>query len=272
MKKNHKLLIFSITTSLVLNGCTLNQHSKYEEIQIKIEQTTIGQDSVLETTLKTPKTEEEKNQLIEYIKTLKSDTQILIYLKEERDPYCEEIFTQALKENPKIQFYYCGKNNIASIYPNVTYVPKEENLEQTILKNYQRNQVCGSLIQLFRDTCQKTMEFDLEESILSIQKNLNLDSTTVLEGLTLFLEYIEQTELFQKCEEVSDSVSEALKPYMEALIPKIKSILHSTKPYLKKGIQKTKEVYEEVKPNIKNVYQKVKTKLDHSLKNYDIIK
>lgn len=292
--KKKRLVVFALTASILLSGCTLSKESNYEKASTEpviVSQQitdTVEEFQILKSELIAPSTEEAKEEILEYVSALEGENQVVVYQAEsaltramelEHDSvetqraqdqsYSEEIFLTALQENPMIQIYYCGSEGgkreeeaIARSYPNVTYVEANENVDSQIQKLYQRNQVCGYCIVKFRDGKSRVENFDLGETVDTIQKRFHeIDKQSIIDGLSRFCEYAENTTLFQKGEEVSDKVSEALEPYVEAAIPKVESAWNTTKPYLEQGVQKVEDVYEDIKPELQDTYESAKEKI-----------
>lgn len=295
MTNKKRLIVYALTTSIVLSGCSLEKENKYDDILVEpvilSEQLEINVNDnlILESNIKAPSNEETKEEIIQYIKTLTGDNQIIIYdstsslteamskdnsknIHEQRmqdQVYSEIIFEETLKQNPMIQIYYCGRKeaeeqekSIALLYPNVIYVKEEERIEDKVNQVYKKNQICGYCIQKFRDGQSSVENFDLETTIESAkQKYQDIDKQAIMDGITEFLEYVENTKLFQKCEQVTDKVSEKLKPYVEKSIPKIEKAWDNAKHYVEKGIQKATDFYDEVKPDLQDTYEKAKQKV-----------
>ncbi len=295
MENKKRLIIYTLTASIVLSGCSLKKENKYANVVIEpvilSEQleTNISDNLILESHIKAPSNEETKEEIMQYIKTLTGDNQIIIYdstsalteamnrdnyknIREQRSQdqmYSGDIFEETLMQNPMIQIYYCGRKEteeqektIALLYPNVTYVKEEEKLEDKMNQYYKANKVCGYCIQKFRDGQSKVENFDLEATVESIkQKFHDMDKEAIMDGVTEFLEYVENTKLFQRCEQVSDKVSEKLKPYVEKAIPKVEKAWDSVKPYVENGVEKATDFYEKIKPDLQNTYEKAKQKV-----------
>lgn len=295
MTNKKRLIVYALTTSIVLSGCSLEKENNYDDVLVEpvilSEQLEINVNDnlILESNIKAPSNEETKEEIIQYIKTLTGDNQIIIYdstsalteamnrdnaknIQEQRTQdqiYSETIFEETLKQNPMIQIYYCGRKKseeqekaIALLYPNVIYVKEEEKIEDKMKQNYKAHKVCGYCIQKFRDGQSSVENFNLEETVETVkQKFQDIDKQAIMDGITEFLEYVENTKLFQKCEQVTDKVSEKLKPYVEKAIPKVEQAWNSSKPYIEKGVEKATDFYEKIKPDLQNTYEKAKQKV-----------
>lgn len=292
MKK--KSLALYMAATLVLSGCSLSREAKYDEARIEpvvtSEQTeiTVKDDIALKSYLKAPSTKETYQEIVEYIHSLEGDNQVVVYdgtsaLTEtmigENDKkgyrsqvdydqqYSELMFQEALKQNPMIQIYYCGNEKtkfasreeeiLSSIYPNVTYVSTKENVDEQIEKHYKDHQVTGYCIKKFREVEEGVENFDINKTVEEAQGKFHVDKDGIMNGLTRFGEYVTNTSLFQKAEEVTDKVSEALEPYVERAIPKVQEAWESAKPY----VDKAKDLYETAKPKVQEGYEKVKEKV-----------
>lgn len=293
MKKN-RLAVFALTASLLLSGCSLKQESQYENALVEpvvlSEQVTdtVGEETILKSELRAPSTDEEYQELTHYLKSLEGENQVIIYngtsalteAKEEAKESCleqrkqdqsysEALFVEALKQNPMLQIYYCGSEEgfeqeraIAILYPNVTYVAADEHLEEQMNYFYRKNQVCGYCIQQFRDGKKAVQNFDLEETVDGIQSKFqDTSKEDVIDGLNGFCDYVQNTTIFQKGEEVSDKVADTLKPYVEKAIPKVENAWEQAKPYIDTGIDKAKDIYEDVKPEVEDTIDKAKEKI-----------
>lgn len=86
----------------------------------------------------------------------------------------------------------------------------------------------------------------------------DINKEEIIDGLTTFSSYVENTTLFKKAEAFSDKVEDALKPYVEAAIPVLENAWDSAKPYLDEGKDKVTEIYEDVKPELSEAYQNAK--------------
>lgn len=295
MNSKKRLVVYTLTASILFSGCSLKREKSYDNALVEPViltqqlETHMDDSVILESHLKGPSTEQQKEEIIKYVALLEGDNQIIIYdskssltesmekdknkkLHEQREQdqiYSETIFEETLKQNPMIQIYYCGtketeeqEKTIALLYPNVTYVAEDEKVEDKIERFYKANKVCGYCILKFREGQRKIENFDLEETVDFIkQKFHDINKQDVLDGITEFLEYIENTELFKQCEQVSNNVSEKLKPYVEKAIPKIESSWEKAKPYIDRGIEQMENFYEEVKPDLQNTYEKAKQKV-----------
>lgn len=271
MKNKKKLIVFALTASLLLSGCSLEKESGYEDISItpvivEAEEVILKEDMILKSYVLAPSNEEEVKELMNYIYTLDGDYQIVIYDSNQKNnqDYHEDIFMKALKYNPMIQIYFCGSGSegekaLALLYPNVTYVNPNENVEEEIRMFYKTNQICGYFIKAFREGQKKVENFDIEEAIsLIYQKVQNVDLEDIKIGAYNFCTYIKNSEIFEKCEEVSEKVSDVLEPYVEMAIPKIEETWNYIEPYIEKKAQDVKETYEEIQPELSSAYESTK--------------
>lgn len=290
MKHQTKIVVFPLALSVLMGGYMLNKEAQFRKaltrpvIITSEEEVTIGKYQILKSQIVAPCTEEAKEEIINYINSLEGDNQIIVYdaesyligtmrrekkLESQRrqdQSYSEEIFVEALKQKPMVQIYYCGSKKgqreedaIALLYPNVTYVKHNESLENKIECHYRTNQVHSYCIKQFRKGKNAIDNFDLEKTVLFIQKRYqDIDKQEIIDGLNEFCDYVEDTTIFQKCEDASNKASEALEPYVKKAIPKIENAWDQTQPYIDHGIQKANDLYEEAKPKLEDAYQDVK--------------
>lgn len=249
MKKG-RLVIFAVTSSILLAGCTLEKENHYVEPVIIVE----TDHQITKSYIEGVKTLDELEEIKAYVETLKGDQHVIVY--KSYDPDLDaELFEFSLQKNPMIQIYCDGETNF---YPNVTYVENLDQVDQKIHDCYSKNQVTGYCIQKLRDI----KDFDLEEWFKQVQEKCkDIDREVVKEGLVQFSEYVQNTKVFQKCEDVVQKTSDTLEPYVEKMIPKIESAYQDAKPYLEKGKQKAEEIYKETKPKIVDLYTKAKEKV-----------
>lgn len=290
MKNKTKVVVFPLALSVLMGGYMLHKETQFRKalekpvIITREEEIVIGNYQILKSQIVTPSTEESKEEIINYIASLKGDNQVVVYnaesylietmkqdkkLKEQiiqDQSYSEEIFVEALKQNPMVQIYYCGSKKgqveedaLALLYPNVTYVKYKESIDNKIKHHYRTNQVHSYCIQQFRKGKNTIESFDLEKTISAIQKQYHdIDKQEVINGLNEFCDYVENTTIFQKCEEASNKASETLEPYVKQAIPKIENAWDHAKPYMDHGIQKATGLYEEAKPKLEDAYQDAK--------------
>jgi len=298
MNRKKRLIVFSLTISILLTGCSLQHSSKYEQainkpvILIEQKEEKIGEEVIIKSEINAPSNEDKKQEILDYIATLKGVNQVIIYdassslteiyKDEEKDAqilqdqnYSEDIFLYALKQNPMIQIYYYGskigkdkESSIALQYPNVTYVEPDQNVNEVIEKYYKINYVTGYCIMKFREGKASIEEFNLEEFIIDLKEKFgDIDKQEIIDGVLLFGDYVQNTELFKKGEEFSDAVAEQLKPYVESAIPKVENAWKKVKPYIEQGMDKVEELYDEHKPEIEEELNKVKEKIKNLFGN-----
>lgn len=280
MKNKKRIVVFALTASVLLSGCSLTREMKYEEVRPVIISSEVEEmvedDIVAISYVNLPRNEVEKEKLIEFITSLTRENEIVVFDgKNNVDnsgnllSYSEDVFSEALKINPMVQIYYCGNANYESseqatisLYPNVTYVKEKEDVAEVIIHSYKANKICSSLIVKCRKGKEKVEKFNLEEAITTAKENIkNIDTEDILNGLDEFNQYVQNTKLFQMCEEVSDKTMEILKPYVESAIPKVESAYESVKPYIEKGADKVGEIYKDIKPELEEAYEKSKEKV-----------
>lgn len=285
MKKKNRIILFALTTSILLSGCSLSRKQVPEQviepvIGVREEVVTVGGNSILKSIIHAPSTLEEKAEIITYINALEGDNQVVVYEGEsiatkqnnssenivQDQTYSTEIFEASLKETPMVQIYYCGskkaeeaEKEIALYYPNVTYVEENEKVEDVISTYYRVNYVTNSCIKGLRSGVTAVEEFDFEGTLEEAKGHFpDIDQAEVIDGLTNFLEYVENTTLFQKAETFSDKIEDALRPHVEAAIPALESAWDDAKPYLEQGKDKVVGFYEEIKPELEESYETTK--------------
>lgn len=283
MKKKSKIVLFALTTTLLLSGCTLSKEPMPEQviepvITVREENTIVGGLSISKSVVTAPSTDLEQDEIITYIESLDGDNQVVVYHADSAttkkdasaenvqsdQTYSKEIFEASLKERPMVQIYYCGSDRkeekeIALYYPNVTYVGEDRKVEDVISTYYRANYVAGTCISGLRNGVDTVEDFDLEGTIESAKNHLpDIDKETVVDGLTTFSNYVENTTLFKKAEAFSDKVENALRPYVEAAIPAVERAWDSAKPYLEEGKDRVTGIYEDVKPELDEAYQNAK--------------
>lgn len=282
--KKQKIVVFALTASLLLSGCTLTKENKYDEpepvITTKQELANINDYAVNISKVIAPSKEEEKEEIIEYLTSLEGDNQVCIYtgtsserkklinesanpqdirnqLEQDQD-YSEEIFTQTLEQNPMVQIYYCGtqegesrEQTISLLYPNVTYVAYDQSAYDQIRTHYKTNQVSSYCISKIQSGEENLDNFDVEQTIDDLQERFDgIDTVSMIDGLSNFCDYVESTSIYQKGEAFSNKVSDKIEPFIEKAIPKVEQ-----------GIEKAGELYESAKPKIQDTYGKAKEKI-----------
>ncbi|MCI9233680.1 MAG: hypothetical protein HFH08_03660 [Bacilli bacterium] len=274
MRKKNKLIVFALSATILLSGCSLSREQISEQVvepvvSVREENTTIGGFSIFKSVIMVPSTLEEKDEVMTYIESLEGDNHIVVYHADDslnQRAYHEEIFEASLEENPMIQIYYWGskksealEKELALYYPNVTYVEEDENVEEVISTYYRPNFVTSSCIKGIRNSVNTVESFDLERTLEEVKDSLpDIRKEDVIGGLTTFTNYVENTTLFSKVEALSEKAEEALRPYVEAAIPIFEKAWDSTKPYVEEGKDKAVEFYEDIKPELSEAYEDAK--------------
>lgn len=244
--------------AVLVTGCGANEYDgkvvQKKDLIVSSVPTTIRKTNeiIFVTTIREPKSEQELLMVQEEIKKQSEDVVLAYYLHSPSSGYTTQLLDFALQERPALQFYLVQNTSDEEqsylCYPNVTYVQIESELQDKIQENYTSNEICSMLIQDFRIALEhgmnKVNQFDFEQCIEDIKKVYqNVDQEKVVAGIDKFYQYVSHTSLFQKGEQLNDSVTDYVTPYMEKAIPVVL------------------EQYEMIEPQVTEVYKNGKIKV-----------